>query len=210
MGEKEMTELTLKEILENFKPTKLKEEFDLLLEHLKLTKKEFFAKYKSCITTRHSQLTNILIKAELTPRIKKEFERTEKLEFTVTPQEMGFSKSCEILLSSKESDIVNVETRRTETGIFLWKTKVEISDIGEFKNKWLSWSNGEIMLTDLSFRDCFTCSLDINRIISEREGLSDNETSKLTRILIPESKYLLLKSQKLLHYCITLYGNVEF
>jgi hypothetical protein len=196
--------------VKGFKPSLLREEFELLLEHLKLTKKEFFQKYKSCITTTHSQLTNLIIKADLTPRIKKEFEKTEKVEFTVTPEEMGYSKTCEILLSSRESDVINLTSRKIESGIYLWKCTVKIPETGEYSNKYLSWQDGKIMLTDLSFSDRFSIGFDINLITDEMQKLSDIAESKKDRILISERTYLLLKSQKMLWYCLSVQGNVEF
>lgn len=210
MGEKEMTELTLKEILENFKPAIKKEEFDLLLEHMKLTKTEFWKKYKGVTTQRFSQLKTIKIEATLELRNALEGLRSEKIEFEIEPSAFGFSKTCEILLCSKESDIINIQKRKTETGIFLWKTTVKIPDIGEFADKWLSWSDGKINLTDLGLKNLYTQSFDINKILNEREGLSDIVKSQKTRILISESVYFLLKKQKKVFYCLSIHGNTEF
>jgi hypothetical protein len=101
-GEIKMEELTFEEIVKNFKPTIVKSEFELTLEFLKMTEKEFFQKYRGCTTQRFSLLKTILIKAQLTVREghsrvtyadRPDRPQIENIEFETSIESMGYSKT---------------------------------------------------------------------------------------------------------------------
>jgi len=193
------------DILENFKPSRPIETFDVILQRLKLSKEQFFAKYRDCTTITHSLGKTIEVKVELS--LKNNPKTKELLEFEVTPQELGFSKKTEVLICTKESDIITYPKRKLQTGYFLFKVTVQINDIGDYKNKWITWQDGKLWITDLNFRDMFTVNFGIDKL--KDETLSDYAESYEKRVYITPEQYAFLLKQKLIEYTLSPYGNIE-
>jgi hypothetical protein len=193
------------EILENFKPPKPIDSFDLILEKLKMSKAEFFQKYRDCMTFTHSLGKTIEVKVILTK--KDNTKAKEPLEFELSPEQLGLSKKGEVLICTRESDIITFPKRKLQSGYFVFKVSVLVNDIGEWKNKWLLWENGKLWLTDLDFRDMFTVEFAIDKL--RDETLSDYAEAFEKRVYITPEQYEILKKQKLIEYTITPHGNIE-
>jgi hypothetical protein len=195
------------DILANFKPQKPIETFDVILKRLKLSKEQFFAKYRDCMTQTHSKGKTLEIKAELS--LKNNPKTKESLEFEVEPQELGFSKKAEVLICTKESDVIspNPKVRKLESGYFLFKVTVELSNVAEWKNRFLTWQDGKLWLSDLSFKDMFTVNFGIDKL--RDETLTDYQSAFEKRVYLTPQQFAFLQKQRLVEYTISPYGNIE-
>jgi hypothetical protein len=213
-----------KELIENFKPNVRREDLDVILEHVfknNYNAKSFFANWKSATYEKfpiRQADGSYKILLRYTLRTWHD-ERTEG-EITLSPKDLGFFKESEILVSTLESGVLDLEERKVVDGRFLFKTTVKIPDVAEWKSKYVFWLMGKIWLVDLSRSDMFTDELIPKQLMEEGfEEFSDIKEAYKKRVRLPNEIYRELKADWSdpinkkkpikLHYCISELGDVS-
>ena len=215
---------TYKEMIENFHPSTRPEDLSIILKHvLKDCKdaKAFFANWKSVTCEKYPLKQSdgsykILLRYTLRTWHD---ERTEG-ELTLTPEDLGFSKTSELLVSTLEEGILDEESRRVVNGRFIFKVTVKLPTEGEWRNKYIFWMDGKLWISDLANRDLFTDELIPKQLMeSGFEEFSDIAEAYKKRVRLPNEVYRELKADwsdfvnknkpMKLHYTLSELGDVQ-
>lgn len=190
---------------------------DVILGKLGITKAEYKLKYSTMAT--NPRQTFISDKGEAYIRIQVLFFSRNPKEgvirkeiVDVHPTEVNMAKECEILVAVQEDDVINLETRKTETGWFVFPVKVKIPSILEWKHRWLYTYKNQIFMSRLLSRAINDNSgIFTNRIsptmIRDRQFSNYHKTfPKRKRISLIQLQELLRKGQ--LYYVFSSEGNI--
>lgn len=216
---------SLQEIIDGFKPTLAKDDVDVVLklEGLK-SLEEFFSKYVAVFSQKVAFKSSEGWKVKFTYKLKlkvawNEPDKYQKKEVFLKPEDFGWTKRTELLVSTAEEGIINLETRRTESGRFLFKTTVKLPTEGEWDSKFLFWKDGKVWTVDLAY-GLFTDELSPKMLMQEGfESFSDIHKAHQERVLLPNSVFRELNASfddplnrykpKLLHYTLSELGDVQ-
>jgi len=212
-------------IVEDFKPTLAKDDIDVILkvEGLKSIE-EFYSKYASTFAEKTSFKDAEGWKVKFVYELKlktawNEPDKYAKKEAVLKPEDFGWSKSTELLISTAEEGIINLQTRRTESGRFLFKTTVKLPSEADWASKFCFWKDGKVWTVDLAY-GLFTDELSPKMLMQEGfESFSDINEAYQGRVLMPNSVFRELNASfddplnrykpKLLHYTLSELGDVQ-
>ena len=206
-------------IIENFKPSMPIDNIDVICRLIGLKNRDEF--YSKGYVWSHAEKTPVKIQGEwkimlrysLKDRTGKESEHEE----TLSPSAFGYVKSTETLISTIEEGIINLETRRTESGRFLFKVKVTLPSDGDWESRYCFWQDGRIQIVDFA-HSLFTDELQPEFLMKpENETLSNFKDAFRERSLIPNSVFRQLNASfydsinknkpKILHYALKQVGQ---
>lgn len=179
-------------ILANFKPSQPIDDIDIICRLLGLKDRtEFYAKgfvmvvHAEKIPVRIQGEWKIIFRYSLKDRIGNITEHEE----TLSPSTFGFVKQTETLLSTIEEGIINIETRRTESGRFLFKVTVKLPSEGEYESKFCFWRDGRVQVVDFT-HSLFTDELQPEFLmLEENQTFSNLQDAFKERALLPNSVF---------------------
>lgn len=189
----------------------------VILAKLGISKAEFKAKYATIATNPRQTFVNdkdeayFRIQALFFSRIaKKGMIRKEIVD--IHPKELNFSKEAEILVAVQEEDVINLKTRKVEKGWFVFKVKVKIPSILEWKHRWLYTHRNQIYMARMLARainddsGIFTNRISATMIRDKRFSNYHKNFRKRKRVSLIQLHELIRKGQ--LYYVFSPEGNI--
>lgn len=161
-----------------------------------LTEKYRVTIIQNCIFIEEFDETRIILKVYLTDKATN--QKTRKM-FIVRPQDMNLRKSVEILCASEEQTVKGSQIIK---GYSIFKVRVTLSTVGEYKNKFLfvNDASGELMIVDVGTLQPFTQTFNTRILKAPNMGFCSWKRAKSKRKPISEARYKQLKVSGILCY----------